>query len=1141
MDTPIPSDFDAWMSHEENQMRDRLQGVDFVVRVDFSEDEVHRAQGFYGIAARRYRERRRGAARDFIAEYPALTLTVLVGHAALAYEHGRYWESFWSEVGLPRTLNFENALRESVVPLIQRFELADFPELHGRYVQLLGVHAGIPIHCMGDVIDLAADYVGRGRIASGGALVALLSRAEKSYRLAALDMPVRNFIKYGGGFAIDVLDSVVRLVEESLACDERDEDVSPGGWSRSIPAIIEEGARSVLRTRSVERETGPTRLRRRPAGPTIRHSVADDEISLELPATEQGSDDRWLVSFDEETIEVAPAETWGIEWFEAPVVKVPVRRPCRELRAEQPLTGPSWRHSLVNSADPILIFDMSGRWLRSQLTMPKTDVVIVYPALAQLFDDVMGVEIQPYVMLGAPAGWTGWQAGVVDVSQVSSVCVVTSGGRGILRGVRVVDPPDLVYGGAISGLTTPSGTLVHSARPTLRIPKSVESDSLDWIVRVQREETGDVVEEVYTSAANMQVVSPFSGFGPGDLAGMFNVSVTGSAGSTRYHSVFLLESIEIDHSAWVRVPVSPGGLAPAEAAITTRGSIMPSQSLLSFDRSESRRPIEFAVGADTHRLILTPPYCRIHVGEDGAPVRWRTSAPLLFHPELDEQSVLMVDIPGCTALRLELVTESGSRVKWDCPRRSIDSIYQSDLRRFADAARSTGVCDLTAVAVGADCRLARFVVAKIRPAGTCTSVRIDEGELVFDELRIVDGLAAYIWWATAPWATPCEIPVSATRVHMPRELAKAGDLYVQLYVEDMWVRQDPPTAPGETAFKVKQSGWRRDRNNGRERLSKFLAQGGRAPTSEKTMPEIWTVLARLDTSVDVHAAQMQRDLLHVVSENPRIAMATLGNSTIPALEIPSHVIHTELARKSFRAESTVNELHANPWIGCMIEMSDLPGLFERRSVVAKERSETLEYLARHGGESLTGILSTGFGGSSASGREEEIASDLARLNDAEITQLASESRLVPRPLLSSESRWSGIFEAFDTRSAWVGGESAHGLLAEARHLVQDIETISSELYVAVKERFAFFDYVDSDSFDWLAIPVFSLVLASIARLEAHDMLGDALSPGLIEQWVRVAARCPGLVATDLLLAEALVTHELHGDLVSTPTDTPFGR
>ena len=172
---PQPSELADWLHDEELRFRVRLRDVDLMVRADFDESKIHRIQGFYGVAARRHRAAG-GVIRDFIGEFPALTLTALVGHAALAYDHGRYWDTFWAELGLPRRLAFENALRESVIPAIDRFELDRFPDLRGRYVSILSVHAGIPIHCLGALVDVAAEYLHRGRSVSGAGLADWISR-----------------------------------------------------------------------------------------------------------------------------------------------------------------------------------------------------------------------------------------------------------------------------------------------------------------------------------------------------------------------------------------------------------------------------------------------------------------------------------------------------------------------------------------------------------------------------------------------------------------------------------------------------------------------------------------------------------------------------------------------------------------------------------------------------------------------------------------------------------------------------------------------------------------------------------------------------------------------------------------------------
>jgi hypothetical protein len=115
-----------WMSDKDFEWRTRLKPVNLVIETDFSADEVRAAQSKYGAAAQQLLNRGRTYS-EIINRYPALTLAILVGHAALAYDQGKYWESFWDELGLSHDPEFENEIRRNVVGLLDKFSLARFP------------------------------------------------------------------------------------------------------------------------------------------------------------------------------------------------------------------------------------------------------------------------------------------------------------------------------------------------------------------------------------------------------------------------------------------------------------------------------------------------------------------------------------------------------------------------------------------------------------------------------------------------------------------------------------------------------------------------------------------------------------------------------------------------------------------------------------------------------------------------------------------------------------------------------------------------------------------------------------------------------------------------------------------------------
>src|SRR5690625_2175095 len=103
------------MSDADYEWRTRLRGINLVVEADFTAEEIWTAQKKYGAASQYLLNRPRRLIHDeIIQKYPALTLVILVGHASLGYDQGRYWERFWEELDLPRDSEFENTIRRSL-------------------------------------------------------------------------------------------------------------------------------------------------------------------------------------------------------------------------------------------------------------------------------------------------------------------------------------------------------------------------------------------------------------------------------------------------------------------------------------------------------------------------------------------------------------------------------------------------------------------------------------------------------------------------------------------------------------------------------------------------------------------------------------------------------------------------------------------------------------------------------------------------------------------------------------------------------------------------------------------------------------------------------------------------------------------
>src|SRR5699024_1633587 len=120
-------------------------------------------------------------------------------------------------------------------------------------------------------------------------------------------------------------------------------------------------------------------------------------------------------------------------------------------------------------------------------------------------------------------------------------------------------------------------------------------------------------------------------------------------------------------------------------------------------------------------------------------------------------------------------------------------------------------------------------------------------------------------------------------------------------------------------------------------------------------------------------------------------------------------------------------------------------------------------------------------------------------------------------------------------------------LAEAsRALFQAVSRTSPKLRKAVNVRFHKLDGIDADdpSLHWTLVPGTSLLISVAARALARQKavnpdVDDSVVRNLIPLWSQLADLVPTLVMGDLLIADALVTHAVHGDLTAAePADVP---
>lgn len=1121
------------MSDEEHRLRRLLDSVSLVVETNFGADEIRKIQLRYGQTAtallgRGYYH------RDIIKKYPALTLTALVGHAAIAYREGAYWDDFFVELGRDRDQSFENALRQSLAGLLDKFQLARFPDLEKQhqYVMTFAMHAGIPVHCLADLLRVIDAHLVQGRDATGSALIEWLDEPGKEYRTFSLDVPVRNFIHYGGTFAVDILDRIIEVVDAVVTNPEL-LDSGLDSSTTGLPDVIVAELVRQLRDNPLgwkgSRRARATVQRR----PVLHYSVDDDQLVVAIPYPRVGADVPWRVSFDGDVQRVYAERGWGVTSENQPPTLVAVPEPVREILLWHAPSDQSFTLSTVSKADPLLMFTTDGSWIPKRELLKRGAVWAIYPAQCELVDLRSEAPVASAVT-GTPAGWRGWCSALIDLEAVDSIQLRRAGAFvGRPRSVRRDTTPTFDLAEPIAGCLTADGRTVYSSRPWVMLPADLSSEPPSWRIRTRLlDSTEWIVDDSWHSADETTCVDPFDD-SPDTQLGSFEIVVSGPLGADIRAVVFLAEGLAVDFDNPPRFPVARG-LSPTAAMISSESELTVADSWLEFDRGDRSKTITVTDGDESIDLVVQPPSVEIRTGLVGQPASWRSSAEAYTPDELGEDRFVAIRAPGVAAVQFVFVNAGGELTQTEPqPRRKPGDVYEVSTRKFVDTARNTETGRLIARIINREGKQVDVTVATVRPPKLCSGAHLSGGELLFHNLLTVDDLAVNIWCVTAPWLEPRSIPLTGDRAALPDDLLGAGALLCEVYLDDPWVSVEAPRWPGDNAIRVAQPGWVVGSNAALTKLSQFLAGDGAAPESVSAMPEVWSALcfpAASDAAVTnqrIHSA-----LTRILRSEPRSALEALGNSTVPLQDKMAQLIRIELVNCSFSANFTFNELHADPWFGCMVELSDLAVLHRDRTQKRAERAETLSYLKDKGGRRLIESLRLG---KFDYVREGSFTSNVMAMDSFPVKQvdaLLGELRLVPGALLDTDTRMAAAVEAFLHRAEWMASGWSEHFAVQLSHVLTPIRRACPAAGEVIAIRNSLLDGLDTQSQPWMLMTVQSLTLAILARLEAHGRIGGQyLDSGLLATWTRLAEVAPRLVATDLLIAEALVVHHRHGDLI----------
>ncbi|WFN91655.1 hypothetical protein [Gordonia sihwensis] len=1125
-------------AEEENfRLARELEREELFFELNLDEDAILRSQDLFGQIARS--DLRTLGHTGFIKRYPALTLVALLGHAGVAYDHGTFWETFWDATALDPDPDFAIALRHQLYYLLYKFRMRTFPELltESKYVMAMALHAGIPVNCLGDLVDVIEDHIRKGRDPSGVAVLEWLAEPGMEYRLNRLDVPVRNFLQLGGRIAVDILDRVVEFLIFTLENPEPWNDLTLDTSTTGLPTLVLDGliARLKVQPFGADVDRGAARLRHRPR-PVVSYSMEDDQVMVGVPYPSQRGDLPWKVTVAGATREVYAERPWGLaQGEEVPPTPMAVTAPAREVLMRHEASGDHHRVAVVDTADPMLLFTPGGRLVKSRASLPRGEVLALVPKDGTVVDALTGEELGTEGDR-SPMGWHGWKARLVDLSSHDSIQLRRGNTpTGSIRGVRSVGSPRIDLGDPVVGLRSAEGIRVYAQRPEVTLPAHIGTEPLTWRVRVR--ESGQslwLADSEWESDTVESVLDPFDGIAPG-LLGLYEIWINGPVGSDLRYSVFLAEGVEVEYGDSFRTPVS-GGLSEAIAAVTCTEPLTTDCEWIEFGVDDRDSAIRIDAGGHGYRMILTPPYFEARVDTLGTPAEWRTSAKVLAPADLEGHAVVAARVPGNVSVSIALLDDSGAIVQEEYPEVPADNVFQVPTRAFVDTARRVGACRLVAL-IDEEAKIHTVTIAHIRPARLCESVELRERTLVFSGLAEEEDLAVWVWAVTAPWRPVARLSIADKRAVLPDDLHESGDLIVQVFVDDPWVTVTRPSTPDlAAAMRVAQHGWVVGDHPAVDDLAQFLAGEASVPLAPAAVPGAWEALAMLGfAATDAESRRVREGLLKILARHPRAALEALGNSTISPAKKMALLIRIRLIDRPYSASDTRNDLHPDPWVGCMVEISDLPSLYARRRAVVTERSETLGYLTAQGGAALLTLLQEGRLTNPTAGIVDAVAVSMDERSEEEIDRVYEAVQLVPGALLDVDSRVSAVANAFRLRSAWSRDPACEELARHASRALMDVKSAAPALFDLIAARDEVLHGIDVGERPWALLSVQSLIFAAVVRLDARgEFEKSPVTPAARAAWATFAEYFPDLVATDILIADAAVTYLVHGDLIGEP-------
>lgn len=731
---------------------------------------------------------------------------------------------------------------------------------------------------------------------------------------------------------------------------------------------------------------------------------------------------------------------------------------------------------VVDITDPLIVFDETGARLPAGAALPAGEVWVLH--LGTPTADAVDGTWQVLEHATPPVGWSRWWLARVSLAGAAAIRSAVDFGPppGPWRPVQSTAQADLLLGEPIEGLLGPDGEPVHGEPPRLRLPGGA---SQTWTVELLRD--GAALPRRWTAFGGAVVSLADGSTGP--LVGRFRVAASAPGHSPVRASVTLAQGVSLTARRRLRLLRESGGLTSADVRLSApAGVLVP--SVVSLKSIEMRTSVTIRAADSTHRLdaVVELPHCALRrrvAGENGV---WGIRPEAFTLDDLAHGACLDVQLPARLREALGHVPAlvatdpAGGRDQLVRGARVADGVYRYRLAELLDSVRSDGSLALSLVL--GDGFTAQ--VARIRGSAVAEAV-LRRG----DELRLVDRdpapeLVVRVTSPLTPWLRPWEVTVAPGESAVP-----LGPGYVHGGLLDVRVGAPHLASRTDRSFRIGDPNRVPTALSGVEfQAAAYLAGQAPPPTGIAAYRLLWAAADAGGPATDAGSrALVTQECAAVLGERPYAALVAGARTAMPAHRTVPILVRSGLAAHRFarvdRPEAITLLWESSPLLSLLLTSPLLP-----------YRSGAVDW------------------------SPAELSTEEALLLDA-AERYASPAGL---DILTGERRWDGpvppkpLLDVTDAPSP--AATTALTGLDELRAFAHAS---------AFGELFSVLTHVRAPRAS--SPREVSLGFAIVARLAAHgDPDAAEAEPGLRVAWLAVVAADPGTAASDLALAEYLVSH-----------------